>query len=106
MKYSIIGSLFYDTLTLEQGIPIGKWLMWKCIHIAKESGKKYIYLGNGYLEKSLYKIRDFKAVEYYDGNKWSTQIKELQRLCNADQDLKFIDEFKQIKNPDEWLNKL
>jgi leucyl-tRNA---protein transferase len=97
---------FYDTVTLEQGIPLGKWLMWKCIHIAKDSGKQHIYLGNGYLEKSLYKTRDFKAVEYFDGNVWSSQIKDLQRLCTSDKELKLIDEFKQLQNPDDWLSKL
>lgn len=97
---------FYDTQFLEQGIPLGKWLMWKCIHIAKTTHHQYIYLGNGYLEKSLYKIRDFKAVEFYTGNGWSSQIDELQRLCHGDPDLKMIDEFKQLDKPDNWLANL
>ena len=97
---------FYDTQALEQGIPLGKWLMWKCIHIAKNVERQYIYLGNGYLEKSLYKIRDFKSVEFFDGNGWSSQIKEMQRLCSADHELKLIDEFKQLSDPDAWLTGL
>ncbi len=95
---------FYELQALEQGIPLGKWLMWKCIHIAKDTGKHYIYLGTGYLEKSLYKIRDFKAVEFFDGNGWSTKIKELQRLCIADQELSIRDGFKQLDDPDAWLD--
>lgn len=94
---------FYDTGYLEQNIPLGKWLMWKCIHIARELGLEHLYLGNGYLEKSLYKSRDFSAVEYYDGNEWSNDLKALQLLCARDNNPAPVDQFKLKENPDEWL---
>lgn len=94
---------FYDTSYLEKNIPLGKWLMWKCIHLAKEMGLNYIYLGNGYLEKSLYKSRDFSAIEYYNGNIWSSDQKSLQQLCIEDAELKSLDDFKLKEDQNTWL---
>ena len=94
---------FYETKYLDQNIPLGKWLMWKCINIAREMGLEYLYLGNGYLEKSLYKSRDFNAVEYYNGNIWSGDLKSLQALCAGDNQLKELDQFKLTANPNDWL---
>jgi arginine-tRNA-protein transferase len=94
---------FYETGYLDQNIPLGKWLMWKCIHLAREMGLEHLYLGNGYLEKSLYKSRDFTAVEFYDGNEWSKDLKTLQALCAGDNQLTDLDQFKLNTNPNEWL---
>jgi hypothetical protein len=94
---------FYETHYLDQNIPLGKWLMWKCIHLAREMGLEYLYLGNGYLEKSLYKSRDFNAVEFYNGNVWSGDLKTLQALCAADNQLTDLDQFKLNANPNEWM---
>lgn len=94
---------FYDTRYLDQNKPLGKWLMWKCIHIARELGKEYIYLGNGYLEKSLYKTRDFKSVEFYEGNTWSSDVKRLQQLCLSDPVLTDLDAFKLSDKRNEWI---
>ncbi|MBK9929058.1 MAG: arginine-tRNA-protein transferase [Saprospiraceae bacterium] len=85
---------FYDTTFLEQNIPLGKWLMWKCIHIAKAMDKSYIYLGNGYQKSSLYKTRDFKGVEYYNGNSWSSDLEKFQFLVSQDEALRPLDDFK------------
>lgn len=85
---------FYDTSFLEQSIPLGKWLMWKCIHLAKEMDKSYIYLGNGYKKSSLYKTRDFKGVQYFNGNLWSDDLKKLFLLVAQDEELKPLDQFK------------
>ena len=94
---------FYDTALLEKNIPIGKWMMWRCIHFAKESGCQYIYLGNGYLETSLYKTRDFKAIEFYDGNQWNKELDLLHSLCNQDKELRELDDFKMIDNINLWI---
>ena len=50
----------------------------------KKLGKKYIYLGTCYGEKALYKVRDFKGIEFYDGNKWMKDNKILKDLCKSD----------------------
>ena len=46
--------------------------------------KKYIYLGTCYGEDSLYKVRDFKGIEYFDGNEWIDDIEKLKSLCKID----------------------
>lgn len=96
---------FYDTKYLEQNIPIGKWMMWKGIRIAKELGCSHAYLGNSYLETSLYKSRDFIAVEFYDGNGWSVDLKDLHIRCKNDKELKELDSFKQGNEQDSWIAK-
>ena len=55
------------------------------VYHAKKIGKKYIYLGTCYGEKALYKVRDFKGIEFYDGNKWIKDNKILKDLCKSDQ---------------------
>ncbi|MEP7266611.1 MAG: GNAT family N-acetyltransferase [Saprospiraceae bacterium] len=97
---------FYDTSFLEKGIPLGKWLMWKGIHIAKDYGCTHAYLGNGYLESALYKTRDFNAVEFYNGNAWSDDISDFQSRCTSDNSLKELDLFKLLPGQQEWLNNL
>jgi arginine-tRNA-protein transferase len=64
--------------------PLGKWVMWRTIVWAKEQGFDQIYLGTCYGKRSLYKVRDHKGVEFFDGEKWSTDLNELKRRCNED----------------------
>ena len=45
---------------------------------------RYIYLGTCYGEKALYKVRDFKGIEYFDGVEWNNNIKSLKELCKND----------------------
>jgi leucyl-tRNA---protein transferase len=94
---------FYDVSYLEQGIPLGKWMMWKGIHLAKELGCRYCYLGNSYTESALYKSRDFNAVEFFDGNHWIADMDTLQSLCIQDAQPTTLDLFKQNSDPDQWL---
>jgi arginyl-tRNA--protein-N-Asp/Glu arginylyltransferase len=97
---------FYDTKYLEQNIPLGKWMMWKGIRIAKDLGCTHAYLGNGYLETSLYKSRDFNAVEFYDGNGWNSDLKDLHHRCKSDKELQELDLFKLGDDQDKWIGEL
>jgi len=74
---------FFD-LDMATELPLGKFLMWKGILMAKEKGCSYIYLGTCYGNRSLYKARDFKGVEFHDGNFWSSDVKRLKMLCKSD----------------------
>ena len=58
--------------------------MEKVIFYAKNNNMRYIYLGTCYGEKALYKVRDFKGNEYFDGVKWNNNIKNLKALCKND----------------------
>ena len=59
-------------------------MMEHLVHHAKKIGKKYMFLGTCYGEKALYKVRDFKGIEFYDGNKWIKDNKILKDLCKSD----------------------
>lgn len=73
---------FYDTDHINYSL--GKWIMWKTIHFAKENSLKYVYLGTCYTPKGLYKVRDHKGVEFFDGINWNPDIKLLKKLCEND----------------------
>jgi len=75
--------LFFDN-SFRENAPIGKWIMWQSIKWAKNSGKQNIYLGTCYGTKSLYKARDFKGVEFFDGEIWNSNLKELKRRVKED----------------------
>ena len=66
------------------GNGIGKKLMCFAEELAKKNNKKYIYLGTCYGRDSLYKVRDFKGIEYFDGNKWIDDIEKLKSICKID----------------------
>lgn len=74
---------FYN-LDFPGNLPLGKYVMWRSIHLAKDEGFKFIYLGTCYGSKSLYKARDFKGVEYHDGNFWNSDLKQLKTICKLD----------------------
>ena len=59
-------------------------MMEHIIHHAKKNYKKYIYLGTCYGKDSLYKVRDFKGIEFFDGNKWIDDIEKLKSFCKID----------------------
>jgi len=77
-----------------QTYALGKWMMYSVIKWAFEQNMSYVYLGTCYGEKSLYKVRDFKGLSYFDGNQWDTDIKALKSKCKSDQEFT-TDEFKQ-----------
>ena len=74
---------FYDTKYLKTA-PIGKFMMEHVIHLAKKKKKEFVYLGTCYGKESLYKVRDFKGIEFFDGNKWEKDIEKLKHLCKSD----------------------
>ncbi len=67
-----------------QEFSLGKWMMFSVIQWAKENELQYVYLGTCYGEKSLYKVRDFKSLSFYDGNQWNTDMKLLKVKCKTD----------------------
>jgi arginine-tRNA-protein transferase len=75
---------FFDTAYL-QSHSFGKWMMWRTIRWAKENGLQYVYLGTCYRKKAIYKIRDFKGAEFFDGTGWNTDMDLLKYLCEIDE---------------------
>ena len=74
---------FFD-LEISRDLPLGKWLMWRTIKWAKEEGREFVYLGTCYKETGLYKVRDHKGVEYFNGSRWSTDTVRLKEICKSD----------------------
>lgn len=72
---------FYDKNLI--GSNIGMGMMLKAILHAKEKQKSYIYLGTVYTEQSLYKTQ-FKGLEWFDGESWSTDIDDLKNKIKGD----------------------
>lgn len=92
---------FFD-LDLQE-FALGKWMMFSVIKWASEQNLSYVYLGTCYGEKSLYKVRDFKGLSYFNGNTWDSNMKTLKAKCK--QDHAFVtDEFKQ--DTDLFLERL
>ena len=77
-----------------QKYSLGKYMMFSVIDWAKNNNLKYVYLGTSYGEKSLYKVRDFKGLEFFDGNQWNNDMKLLKSKCKTDKNFTF-DYFKQ-----------
>ncbi len=73
---------FFETNYFSYGI--GKWMMEQMISHAVDENKKYVYLGTCYGEKALYKVRDFKGVEFFDGNQWNKDLAYLKEKCKTD----------------------
>ncbi len=82
---------FYDLQYSRLGL--GKWLMFKVIEWAQLQGLKEVYLGTCYGEKAMYKMRDFKGLQFFDGNDWNQDMKLLKQKCKSDHDFT-ADDFK------------
>ncbi len=91
---------FFDT-ELMTTYSIGKWMMWSVIDWAQQNHLKYVYLGTAYTTKSLYKIRDFKGTEFYDGSGWNADTSLLKKLCKSDHLPRDIDRFKERASFDQ-----
>ena len=96
---------FFDTEILKD-IPVGKWLMWKMIKWAQQNSIKHVYLGTTYGEKSLYKVRDFSGLEFFDGTFWNENMKLLKDKCKTDSNLSDADIFKTSADANLFLEKL
>ncbi len=77
-----------------QEYSLGKYMIFSVIEWAANNKLKYVYLGTSYGEKSLYKIRDFKGLEFFDGNQWNNNSKLLKIKCKTDKSFT-LDSFKQ-----------
>lgn len=86
---------FYE-LEAFQDLPLGKYMMLEMIRQSQSSGRKYCYLGTCYGAHSLYKVRDFKGVEFSEGTTWSDDIKKLKEWCKSDDVALKSDRFKQL----------
>ena len=78
-------------------------MMFNVILWASKNDLKYVYLGTCYGEKSLYKVRDFKGLSFFDGNQWNNDMKLLKQKCKSDQNFS-TDYFKQ--DTDLFLERL
>lgn len=77
-----------------QAYSLGKWMMYSVIQWAADNKLEQVYLGTCYGEKSLYKVRDFKGLSFFDGNGWNSDMKVLKQKCKTDSEFS-TDEFKQ-----------
>jgi leucyl-tRNA---protein transferase len=93
---------FFDTDYMRSH-SLGKWMMWRVIRWAKENGLKNAYLGTAYKTSALYKIRDHKGLEFFDGSRWNNDMKRLKTLCETDLEPKNVDFFKTLENPNVFL---
>lgn len=84
---------FFD-LAIFKHLPLGKWLMWRTIKWAKDIGLDYVYLGTCYGKKSLYKVRDFKSLAFFDGTGWNQDMNLLKKWCKNDDVALPTDRFK------------
>lgn len=96
---------FFDT-ELMRTHSLGKWMMWRLIRWAKENNLKYTYLGTAYKPSALYKIRDHKGLEFFDGYGWNNDAKVLKEWCQTDTEPKAADRFKLSENPNEFLKNI
>jgi len=86
-----------------QQYSLGKFMMFSVIQWAAENNLQYVYLGTCYGEKSLYKVRDFKGLAFFDGNQWNRDMKLLKTKCKSDTHF-IADDFKQ--DTDVFIEKL
>lgn len=89
---------FFDTNYLNQ-FPIGKYLMLSVINWAEEKSKNYVYLGTCYGTNSLYKARDFKGTEFFDGARWNDDISILKSWCKQEDEDMESDRYKSLIPP-------
>lgn len=58
---------------------LGLGMMIRAIQLAKDSGLEYVYIGSFQRPGDKYKLQ-FKAMEWFDGNKWSEDTDTLKNL--------------------------
>lgn len=96
---------FFD-VALMRSHALGKWMMWYVISWAKEQGLDQVYLGTCYGSKSLYKVRDHKGLEFFDGSDWNSDINTLKTWCKTDDVSRDDDRLKQASNPNILLKSI
>jgi arginyl-tRNA--protein-N-Asp/Glu arginylyltransferase len=58
---------------------MGLGMMIRAIEYAKSAGAKYTYLGSLQRPSDTYKLQ-FEGLEWFDGEKWSTDEKEVREI--------------------------
>lgn len=71
---------FYDLEKSPKDMGLG--MMTLAIEHAKNSGKKYVYLGSLQRPTDTYKLQ-FKGLEWFDGQTWSTDLEAVRGLLKA-----------------------
>ncbi|NIR52455.1 hypothetical protein GWO43_27895 [candidate division KSB1 bacterium] len=72
---------FYDLNYYKQNL--GMYMMTSAVDYFAERNFNYIYLGSCYSRNALYKIQ-FRGAEFFNGFKWSHNLKELKYLIERD----------------------
>jgi len=71
---------FYDTVDMNEHFAnLGMGMMTRAIMWARGQGKQYMYLGSAQRPSDVYKFQ-FDTLEWFDGKKWNTDIKELKQI--------------------------
>ncbi|TVR86118.1 MAG: GNAT family N-acetyltransferase [Saprospirales bacterium] len=98
---------FYN-LKLPPALAPGKYMMWKTIHHLRALDLEYLYLGTCYGSTSLYKVRDFKGMDFHDGNQWISDLKLLKKRCRTDDEMvkNNGDSFKSAEDMNRYIRDL
>ena len=73
---------FYDLNYYRRNL--GMYMMTTAVTYFAESGFRYLYLGTCYSRNALYKTQ-FAGAQFFNGFKWSENLKELKYLIQRDQ---------------------
>lgn len=85
---------WFAFLDLEAQRPLGKFAMLRTAQFAEENQKSHLYIGTCYGWHSLYKVRDFKTLSFFDGAEWKKDKKILKAWCKSDENHPFTDRLK------------
>jgi arginyl-tRNA--protein-N-Asp/Glu arginylyltransferase len=73
---------FYDLNYYARNL--GMFMMTSAVALFAERGAKHLYLGTCYSDSALYKTQ-FAGAEFFNGFRWSDNLKELKFLLHRDQ---------------------
>ena len=75
---------YYSFYDLEAFKNLGMYMMTATVQTMQEQGFEYIYLGSCYSRSALYKTQ-FSGCEFWNGFRWSDDVKELKFMIERDQ---------------------
>ncbi len=73
---------FYDLNYYARNL--GMFMMTSAAEFFRERGFQFLYLGSCYIQNALYKTQ-FSGAEFFNGVRWSSNLKELKFLIHRDQ---------------------
>lgn len=85
---------WFAFLDLSIELPLGKWAMTRSAQIASGQAAEHLYIGTCYGAHSLYKVRDFKTISFFDGTKWLADKNLLKSWCKTDTNVSLSDRLK------------